>query len=51
MDSDAELSGQNMITLDYQFAYWLCIILFIVAAVVQWKIFADDGTVKANVLG
>ena len=51
LDSDAELSGQNMITLDYQFAYWLCIILFIAAAVVQWKIFADDGTTKVNVLG
>ena len=51
LDSDAELSGQNMITLDYQFAYWLCIILFIAAAVVQWKIFADDGAVKVNVLG
>ena len=51
MDSDAELSGQNMITLDYQFAYWLCIILFIAAAVVQWKIFSDDGTVKVDVLG
>jgi len=50
MDGDAELSGQNMITLDYQFAYWLCIILFIAAAVVQWKIFADDGTAKVNVL-
>ena len=50
LDGDAELSGQNMITLDYQFAYWLCIILFIAAAVVQWKIFADDGTAKVNVL-
>ena len=51
LDSDAELSGQNMITLEYQFAFWLCIILFIAAAVVQWKIFADDGAVKVNVLG
>ena len=50
-DADLNVSGQNVITLDYQFAYWLCIILFIAAAVVQWKIFADDGTVKANVLG
>lgn len=50
LESDAELSGQNMITLDYQFAYWLCIILFIASAVVQWKIFADEGTAKVNVL-
>ena len=52
VDSDVKLklSAQAVITLDYQFAYWLSIILFIVAAVVQWKIFADDGPVKVNVL-
>ena len=50
LDSDAELNGQNIIQLEYQFAYWLSIILFIGAAVVQWKIYSDDGTVKANVL-
>ena len=53
MDADAELNvpGQNVLTLDYQFAYWLSIILFIAAAVVQWKIFADDAPAKVNVLG
>ena len=53
LDGDASLnvSGQNVITLDYQFAYWLAIILFVAAAFVQWKIFADEGPVKANVLG
>ena len=50
MDGDAKLSAQAVITLDYQFAYWLSIILFIGAAVVQWKIFADDGPAKVNVL-
>jgi hypothetical protein len=50
MDGDAKLSAQAVITLDYQFAYWLSIILFIAAAVIQWKIFADDGPVKVNVL-
>lgn len=50
LDGDVKLSGQNVITLDYQFAYWLSIILFIAAAVVQWKIFTDDGPVKVNVL-
>ena len=50
LDSDAELNGQNIIQLEYQFAYWLSIILFIGAAVVQWKIYSDDGAVKANVL-
>jgi hypothetical protein len=49
-DADLNVSGQNVITLDYQFAYWLSIILFIVGAVVQWKIFADDGPTKLNVL-
>ncbi len=47
---DLNVSGQNVITLDYQFAYWLSIILFIVGAVVQWKIFADEGPTKLNVL-
>ena len=50
MDGDAKLSAQAVITLDYQFAYWLSVILFIGAAVVQWKIFADDGPAKVNVL-
>lgn len=48
---DLNVSGQNVITLDYQFAYWLSIILFIAGAVVQWKIFADEGPTKVNVLG
>ena len=47
---DLNVSGQNVITLDYQFAYWLSIILFIGGAFVQWKIFADDGPTKLNVL-
>ena len=47
---DLNVSGQNVITLDYQFAYWFSIILFIVGAVVQWKIFADEGPTKMNVL-
>lgn len=52
MDADAELNipGQNVLTLDYQFAYWFSIILFIAGAVVQWKIFADDAPTKVNVL-
>ena len=50
LDGDAELSGQNMIQLDYQFAYWFSIILFIAAAVVFWKIFSDDAPVKVDEL-
>jgi hypothetical protein len=50
MDGDVKLSGQAVITLDYQFPYWLSIILFLAAAFVQWKIFSDDGPVKVNVL-
>lgn len=52
LDGDANLNvrGQNVITLDYQFAYWLSIILFIVAAAVQWKIFADEGPTRMNVI-
>lgn len=50
LDGDAELSGQEMIRLEYQFAYWFSIILFIAAAVVQWKIYSDDGTTRVNVI-
>lgn len=50
-DADLNVSGQNVITLDYQFAYWCSIILFIAGAVVQWKIFTDEGPTKVNVLG
>jgi hypothetical protein len=49
-DADLNVSGQNVITLDYQFAYWFSIILFIAGAVVQWKIFIDEGPAKINVL-
>jgi hypothetical protein len=49
-DADLNVSGQNVITLDYQFAYWFSIILFIAGAVVQWKIFTDEGPAKVNVL-
>jgi len=49
-DADLNVSGQNVITLDYQFAYWLSIILFIIGAVVQWKIFTDEGPTRLNVL-
>lgn len=50
-NADLNVSGQNVITLDYQFAYWLSIILFAAGAVVHWKIFADEGPAKVNVLG
>ena len=49
LDSDVELSGQNLIQLEYQFAYWLSLILFIAGAVVQWKMFTDEGSAKINV--
>ncbi len=48
MDSDAKLSVQAVITLDYQFAYWLSIILFIAAAFIQWKNFSDYEPAKTN---
>jgi hypothetical protein len=49
-DADLNVSGQNVITLDYQFAYWFSIILFIAGAVINWKIFTDDGPAKISVL-
>ncbi len=41
MDGDAALSGQGIIKLEYQSGYWLTIILFIAAAVVQWLIYNE----------
>jgi hypothetical protein len=43
LDGDVELSGQNVITLDYQFAYWFSILLFIGSAVVHWLIFSEKA--------
>lgn len=41
LDGDAELSGQNMITLDYQAGYWLAFLTFIGGAVLFWLIFKE----------
>lgn len=41
LDGDAELSGQNVITLDYQAGYWLAFLLFLAGAVLFWLIFSE----------
>ena len=42
LDGDAKLSAQNVLTLDYQFGYWLAVLLFIGSAIIQWFIFKDE---------
>jgi hypothetical protein len=46
MDSDVKLSGQGVITLDYQAGYWLTILIFICSAVVFWLIFNEKTAVS-----
>lgn len=41
MDGDVDLSGQYIITLDYQFGYWFSMILFIAGAFIAWKIYSE----------
>lgn len=41
MDGEVDLSGQYVITLDYQFGYWFTLLLFIAGAVIFWKIFKE----------
>lgn len=41
LDGDAELGGQNVITLDYQLGYWITLLLFIGAAIVQWLLYRE----------
>lgn len=42
LDGEVELSGQNVITLDYQLGYWLAVIIFLGSAVIQWLIFREE---------
>jgi hypothetical protein len=39
MDSEVSSKGQGAIQLDYQFAYWFSLLLFIAGAVVHWMLF------------
>ena len=47
IDGDAQLqmSGQSIIKLEYQPAYWLSIVLFILSAVVFWLMFKEKAPV------
>ena len=45
MDSDVSSKGQGAVQLDYQFAYWFSLLLFIAGAVVHWMIFKAPKTV------
>lgn len=46
LDGDAELSGQNIITLDYQIGYWGAVLLFLGGAVLYFLIFREPAYVK-----
>jgi hypothetical protein len=43
LDSDAPAEAQMVIDIEYQFAYWLALLMFIAGAVLQWLNFRDDG--------
>lgn len=45
IDGDIELSGQNMIKLEYQAGYWLSLIVFIGTAVFFWMLFKEKEKV------
>jgi len=51
IDGNAKLSmsGQGIITLDYQFGYWFSIVLFIGGAVLSWLIF-NEKPPKENII-
>jgi len=46
MDGDVDLSGQYIITLDYQFGYWFSMLLFIAGAVIGWKMYTEPAYVN-----
>lgn len=46
MDSDADISGQYIITLEYKFGYWLSLALFIAGAVISWQIYREPEYVN-----
>lgn len=45
LDNDIPSDAQMVIEVEYQFWYWIALLLFIVGAVLQWFKFKDDGAV------
>ena len=43
LDSDLPSEAQMVIDVEFQFWYWLALLLFIVGAVLQWLNFRDEG--------
>jgi len=41
LDSDASMSGEGMVQIEYKFGYWFSFLLFILGAVLQWVIFKE----------
>ncbi len=43
LDSDAPAEAQIVIDIEYQFAYWLALLMFIAGAVLQWFNYREVG--------
>jgi hypothetical protein len=43
MDNDVTSDGQGIVQLEFQFAYWFSLLLFIAGAVIQWMIFRETA--------
>lgn len=48
LEGNAKLDGQGMITLDFQFAYWLSVLIFILTAVIGWLIYNEKENTIAQ---
>jgi hypothetical protein len=45
IDGDSQISGQEIIKLEYQAGYWLSFLFFLITAVVYWLIFKEKEPV------
>ena len=48
LDGDAQISGQEMIKLEYQPGYWLSFIIFVATAVMYWFVFKEKKPVEVK---
>ncbi len=48
IDGDSQISGQEIIKLEYQAGYWLSFLFFLITAVVYWLIFKEKEPVAAT---
>lgn len=43
LDGDIPSEAEMVVSIEYQFGYWLALLLFIAEAVLQWLSYKDDG--------